>query len=99
MLDYVLVNHCFRFSVLDIRVYRKTYLQSDYSLVVSRVRLKLKAKRRWSQQEPKHQRDRRLLEEHQVQGFERVLEEGLESCMTTTIEQSWREFKDAINEA
>lgn len=29
-----------------------------------------------------------------------MLEEGLESCTTTTVEQSWREFKDAmINEA
>ena len=63
------------------------------------MRLKLKAKRRRSQQEPRHQTDRRLLEEHQVQGFASVLEEALESCTTTTVEQSWREFKDAINEA
>ena len=99
MLDYVLVNHCFMSSVLDTRVYRKTYLQSDHRLVVSRVHLKLKAKRRRSHQEPRYQTDRRLLEEDHVQEFVRVMEEGLESCSTGNIEQSWREFKDTINEA
>ena len=88
MLDYILVNHCFRSSVLDTRVYRKTYLQSDHRMVVSRVRLKLKAKRRRSQQEPRYQTDRRLLEEDHVQKFARVMEEGLESCSTGSIEQS-----------
>ena len=86
MMDYVLVKHCFRSSVLDTRVYRKTYLQSDHRLVVSRVRLKLKAKRRRSQQEPRYQMDRRLLEEDHVQEFARVMEEGLESCSTGGIE-------------
>ena len=98
LMDYVLVNRRFRSSVLD-RVFRKTYLQSDHRLVVARVRLKLKAKRRRSQREPRYQTDRRLLEEHQVQEFARVLEEGLECCTASSIEQSWSEFKDTINEA
>ena len=34
-----------------------------------------------------------------MQKFARVMKEGLESCSTGSIEQSWREFKDSINEA
>ena len=32
ILDYILVNHRFRSSILDTRVFRKTYLQSDHRL-------------------------------------------------------------------
>ena len=77
MLDYILLNHHFRFSILDTRVCRKTYLQTDHCLVVSRVWLNYKAKWRRAQQEPTPQTDRRLLAEHHVQDFTRVLEEGL----------------------
>ena len=49
MLDYVLVSQQFRSSILDTRVYRKTNLESDHRLVVSKVRLKLKARRRRAQ--------------------------------------------------
>ena len=63
------------------------------------MRLKLKAKRRRSQQESSYQMDRRLLEEDHVQEFARAMEEGLESCSTGGIEQSWTEFKDTINKA
>ena len=34
-----------------------------------------------------------------MQEFARVLEEGLESCTTSSIEESWSEFKKAIIEA
>ena len=34
-----------------------------------------------------------------MQEFARVLEERMESCITNSTEQSWREFKDAIIEA
>ena len=40
MLDYVLVNYCFRSSVLDTRVYTNTYLQSDHRMEVT-VRAKI----------------------------------------------------------
>ena len=46
MIDYVLVNRCFRTSVLDTRVYRSTFHESDHKLVVSALRFKIKAKRR-----------------------------------------------------
>ena len=43
VLDYIVVNSHFRSSLLD-----TTYLQTDHQLVVSKVRMKLKAKRRCS---------------------------------------------------
>ena len=61
--------------------------------------MKLKAKWRCSQRELKYQTDRRLLGESHVQEFARVLEEGLESCTTCSIEESWIEFKKAMIEA
>lgn len=42
------VNHWFKSCVLDTRVYRKIYLQSDHMLVVSNVRFKLKGRKRRS---------------------------------------------------
>ena len=45
MIDYVLVNNRFRTSVLDTRVFRSVYHQSDHELVVSSLRFKIKAKR------------------------------------------------------
>ena len=74
VLDYVLVNHRFRSSVLDTRVFRKTYLQFDHRLVVTRVRLKLKAKRSDLQKVWKHQVDARLLGEKGVEEFRKVLQ-------------------------
>ena len=46
MIDFVLVNSRFRSSVLDTRVYRSVYHESDHELVVSSLRLKIKAKHR-----------------------------------------------------
>ena len=40
----MLVNCRFRFSVLDTCVYRSVYHESDHELVVSSLRLKIKAK-------------------------------------------------------
>ena len=79
VLDYVLVNQRFKTSILDTRVYRKTHLQSDHRLVISKVRLKLKAKRRRVQREPRYQVDPRCLEDQQVEEFRRVLAGELEA--------------------
>ena len=46
MIDYVLVNRRFPTSVLDTRVYRLTFHESDHKLIVSALRFKIKAKRR-----------------------------------------------------
>ena len=45
MIDLVLVNTRFRSSVLDTRVYRNTYHESDHELVVSTFQFKIKSKR------------------------------------------------------
>ena len=42
MMDFILVNWKFRSSILDSRVFRGTYLQSDHRLVVAKVRVKFK---------------------------------------------------------
>ena len=42
MIDYVLVNRCFRTSILDTHVFRSTYVESDHELVVSTIRFKIK---------------------------------------------------------
>ena len=44
MIDHVLVNKCFCTSVLDTRVYRSTFHESDHELVVSTLCFKIKAK-------------------------------------------------------
>ena len=50
ILDYVIVNHTFRSSLLDCRLYHKTHLQSDHrQLMVAKMKLTLKAKRRLGQ--------------------------------------------------
>ena len=45
MIDYVLVNRRLRTSILDTRVFRSTYIQSDHELVNSSTRFKMKVKR------------------------------------------------------
>ena len=55
MLDYVLFNRRFRSSVLDTRVYRSVYLESDHEMVVSTLCFKIKAKRYQPKRGPQHQ--------------------------------------------
>ena len=55
LLDYVLVNHSFRSSVLDTRIYRATYLESDHELVISMLCFKIKTKRCQARQIPRRQ--------------------------------------------
>ena len=73
MLDYMLVNRCFRSRILDTRIVRKKFLHSDHRLVVSTVRLKLKAKRRQTQLRPKQQSTLRWLQRSEVQEYEQTL--------------------------
>ena len=77
VLDYVIVNQRFCSSVLDTRVYRNTHLDSVHRLLVSNLRLKLKARRRMAQQHPRHQVDSRYLEDQKVSDFRALLREKL----------------------
>lgn len=99
MLDYVLLSQRFKSSILDTRVYRKTHLQSDHRLVISKVRLKLKAKRRRVQREPTYQVDPHCLEDQQVEEFRRVLAGELEANPTGDVEEDWCTFKDSLKKA
>ena len=89
MLDYVLVSQQYHSFILDTRVYRKTNLESDHRLVVSKVRLNLKARRRRAQLYPRHQVDTRYLEDQQVVEFQRVLSESLAAGPKGDIEETW----------
>ena len=99
MLDYVLVSQQFHSSILDTRVYRKTNLESDHRLVVSKVRLKLKARRRRAQRYPRHQVDARYLEDQQVVEFQRVLSESLAAGPKGDVEETWCSFKEGVRSA
>ena len=45
MIDHIIVNSRFRSSVEDTRAYRGADIQSDHSLVISKIHLHLKQKR------------------------------------------------------
>ena len=99
MLDYVLVSQQFCSSILDTRVYRKTNLESDHRLVVSKVRLKLKARRKRAQRYPRHQVDARYLEDQQMVEFQRLLNESLAAGPKSDVEEAWCSFKEGIRSA
>ena len=96
VLDYILVNQRFRSSILDTRVYRNTYLDSDHRLLVSRLRLKLKARRRRAQRFPKFQVDARYLEGHQVFEFRSLLTERIAAVPKGDVEEAWSTLKDSL---
>ena len=77
VLDYILANRQFRTSVLDTRVYCNTHLDSDHCLLVSKLRLKLRAKCRMAKQHPRPQVDSRYLNQQQVDDFRALLSEKL----------------------
>jgi len=99
LLDYVIVNRKFRSSILDTRVYRKTHLQSDHRLVVSKIRLKLKAKRRIGQKLLKYQLNPRLLEAEQIAAFRKVLNDELNTNPVGEVEPDWSTFKMSLHKA
>ena len=80
-------------------MYRKVQLQSDYRLVLSTVRLKLKAGRRRAQRHPRFQLDRKLLMDHHVEEFQRVLEERWKYRGNGDVERTWSDFKEAMQAA
>ena len=63
------------------------------------MRLKLKAKRRRVQWEPRHQVDMRELGEQNVEEFRRVLAEALDANPKGDVEEVWSAFKKGLREA
>ena len=100
ILDYILVNHRFRSSILDTRVFRKTYLQSDHRLVVSTVRLKLKVKRRQTQLRPKHVTKEKLLKKNELLEYQQKLATALKEVeREVNVERLWKELRVAVDSA
>ena len=98
-LDYVLVNHNFKTSVLDTRVYHSMYLEFNHELVVvSTLHYKIRAKRR----QPKH--GSHYLPLDSVRAYELVLSSSLHLIQQggdqpDDVEHIWTMFKSAIREA
>ena len=101
ILDYILVNHRFRSSILDTRVFRNTYLQSDHRLVVSNIRLKLKVKRRITQLKQKHQTNSKLLRESDIRRYREALATSLQNMSDDVedVEDVWARMKGAVGNA
>ena len=96
-MDFVLVNSQFRFSVLDTRVFHSTYHVSDHEMVVSTMRIKIRAKCLQSRV-PLHQTTD-LSPNSQIQ-FRSTLAEGLHHvCQSESPELSWNDFKAAMSDA
>ena len=99
MIDYVLVNHRFRSSVLDTRVYRSTYLQSDHELVVSSLRFKIKAKCHKPMRNTRPQTQ--SLSSDVVSSYKSVLLEAFDRVPQemSDVENTWILLKDSLQEA
>ena len=97
MMDYVLVNRPFRTNILDTRVYRKTFLQSDHMLVVANVRFKLKTRRSQSQIKLRYLMREMKLESCYISEYQQLLEEALNcSVASDDPEELWGELKKAV---
>ena len=71
VLDYILS------SILDTKVFHKIYVEPYHYLVVSKVRLKLQAKRKRAQKDLRHQVDLCCLDAQQVEEFRKNLAEEI----------------------
>ena len=99
LIDYVIVNRARRSSVLDTRVYRGCKVPSDHNLVVSKLRIKLKAHQK-QMTNRKYDVDRLKTEE-----VRREYETSIGSRFTALAdredmdaEQIWTNFKTATKE-
>ena len=97
MIDHVLVNKRFRTSVLDTRVYRSTFHESDHELVVSTLRFKIKAKRRHTG--TSRYQTTNISTSYQA-GYQSILAESFDKCdQTSSINAQWNSFKSSIQKA
>ena len=96
MIDYILVNKRFRTSVLDTRVYRSTFHESDHELVVSALRFKIKAKRRQTRI-PHYQTTN--IPSSCLASYRSVLAETFDKSDQTSINSLWDTFKSSIQKA
>ena len=97
MIDHVLVNKCFDTNVLDTRVYRSTFHESDHELVVSTLCFKIKAKRRHTG--TSHYQTTNISTSHQA-GYQSVLAKSFDKFdQSSSINAQWNSFKLSIQKA
>ena len=97
--EYILVKHHFPSFVLDTRVLRKTYLESDHRLLVSKLRLKLKVRRKRTKQSRWRQVNARLLSNQQVYNILTDLEDKLTTGTKDNVEEAWSIFEEGLTSA
>ena len=99
MLDYVLINRRFRSSVLDTRVYRSVYLESDHELVVSTLSFKIKVKRCQPKRGPLHQTQSLPSDVKSV--FRSSLSVAFDNfhAESSDVNSTWNSFKEALQDA
>ena len=83
--------------MLDTRVFRSTYLESDHELCVSTVKFKIKAKRHFCKPSSRHQTH--SLSDSSLSAFRSTLSAALSRSQGTGIEETWCSFRDAMKEA
>ena len=94
MMDFILVNRKFRSSILDSRVFRGTYLQSDHRLVVAKVRVKFKVMRKKKKVVPhRYVKNIKSLSKNECEEYEKCVRSVFEKCKFEELEVSWMEFK------
>ena len=84
--------------MLDTRVYRSTYLESDHELVISTLRFKIKARRHHPSSAPR--RLTRNLPDSARESFKATLSAAFGSDMLgSNVEESWTAFREAMEKA
>ena len=108
LIDYVLINRKFRSSIFDTRVFREvsSVIDSDHEFVLSKVRLRLKARNQQQQREPRldisalitDSKLRRVYKDTVYQGFLEVAKEDpvSEPDNEISVEAKWAELKKVV---
>ena len=101
LIDLVLINWKFRSSLLDTRVFRCTYHQSEHELVISTIRFKIKTKRLLCRTNPRIQ-TQGLPKNNMVTSFQSALSDAHGTIHQTApavpgVNSIWTSFKETIS--
>ena len=89
MHDYVIISRCLRTSLLDVRVFCGTQLDTDHELIVSTFRFKIKCKRHWNTWQPR--KEATILNSTQHHSFIMNMKEALARSKTGTMKTTlWK---------
>ena len=97
VIDFILVNRKFRNSILDSMVYKGTHLQSDHTLVVSKIRVKFNVmKKRKDVSKPVYVVDTKSLSKNQCEAYEK--NKRIE-CEVYDLGLAWSNLRKVLLEA